>query len=175
MTAGVDRREALAKGCREWEDRHTEAIPATREFAEFLGEWMWGAALAAREEPQGEITVWTCMSCGSHGEGRVFRSGTEFEAAMFPEDVKRRQRAAESPTDAGCRCAQEALDAVRDTERPDEARIQELECRNQRLREELNRDEDDEARETHAVEAALTATRTPAGWGVRGGIDKEDR
>lgn len=39
-------REALAKGCREWEDRHTEAIPATREFAEFLGEWMWTAAIA---------------------------------------------------------------------------------------------------------------------------------
>lgn len=41
-------REALAKGCREWEDRHTEACPATREFVEFLGEWMWTAALAAR-------------------------------------------------------------------------------------------------------------------------------
>jgi hypothetical protein len=26
--------------------------------------------LAAREEPQVEITVWTCLSCGNHGEGQ---------------------------------------------------------------------------------------------------------
>lgn len=47
---------------------------------------------------------------------RPFRSVSEFESAMFPEDVKRKQREAESPSDAGHRCAEETLEFVRDTE-----------------------------------------------------------
>jgi hypothetical protein len=82
------------------------------------------AALAAREEPQGEITVWTCMSCGSHGEGQSCREcGHEAMPGRWlsAEGVERQLKDAWQQRD-------EALAAREDTERPDDGeRIQELE------------------------------------------------
>jgi hypothetical protein len=66
---------------------------------------------------------WTLCECVLKRIGdvrdteRSFSSAAEFEEAMFPDAVERGKREAETPEEAGRRCAEESLARVRDTER----------------------------------------------------------
>lgn len=106
-------------------------VPKSRLAAREEPEWTWARLYArldaalldhkrAQGDPKANEKLWTIHKAvdndlfGRRARSDTerpgdFRSASEFEQAMFPKDVERRQREVESPSDAGRRCAEEAL------------------------------------------------------------------